>query len=157
MANAARGAALATGTTLKINNYGRYRDGVTLGTLEELKHALEVALGAPGIVAEAGRPSGYEETGFVSRGVPGVGVTVYSSSAAGHSYIKAEDALKPVGHTGFLFDAKVMAGILYTFLSDPQFRQAVQTEHQTLAGLLDQYIADLQKAYANELSTNAGR
>lgn len=157
MANAARGAALATGTTLKIDNYGRYRDGVTLGTLEELKHALEVALGAPGIVAEAGRPSGYEETGFVSRAVPGVGVTVYSSSAAGHSYIKAEDALKPVGHTGFLFDAKVMAGILYTFLTDPPFRQAVQSEHQTLAGLLDQYIADLKKAYAGETSTSAGR
>jgi amidohydrolase len=157
MANAARGAALATGTTVKIDNYGRYRDGITLGTLEELKHAYEVALGAPGIVAEAGRPSGYEETGYVSRAVPGVGVTVYSSSAAGHSYIKEQDALKPVGHTGFLFDAKVMAGILYTFLTDPQFRQTVQTEHQTLAGLLDQYIADLKKAYANELAPSAGR
>jgi len=157
MANAARGAALATGTTVKVDNYGRYRDGITLGTLEELKHAYEVALGAPGIVAEAGRPSGYEETGFVSRAIPGVGVTVYSSSAAGHSYIKAEDALKPVGHTGFLFDAKVMAAILYTFLTDAQFRQAVQVEHQTLAGLLDQYIADLRKAYANEVAPSAGR
>lgn len=157
MAAAARGAALATGTTVQITNYGRYRDGVTLGTLEELKHAFEVTLGAPHIVAEPGRPSGYEETGVVSRVVPGVGVTVYSSSAAGHSYVKAEDALKPIGHTGFLFDAKVEAAILYTFLTNARFREAVQTEHKTLAGLLDQYVADLKKAYAKEIGTPAGR
>jgi metal-dependent amidase/aminoacylase/carboxypeptidase family protein len=157
VAGAARAAAMATGTTVKIENYGRYRDGITLGTLEELKHALEVSMGAPNITPEPSRPSGYEETGFVARAVPGVGVNVYSSSAAGHSYIKAEDALKPVGHTGFLWDAKIMAGILYTFLTDPQFRQAVKTEHETMAGLLDQYIADLKKAYAGEVGTSAGR
>ncbi len=157
VAAAARAAAMATGTTVKIENYGRYRDGITLGTLEELNHAFQVLLGAPKINPDPGRPSGYEETGFVARAVPGVGVSVYSSSAAGHSYIKAEDALKPVGHTGFLFDAKIMAGILYTFLTDAQYRQAVQLEHRTLAGLLDQYIADLRKAYAGEVGTSAGR
>ncbi len=157
VANAARGAALATGTQLKIENYGRYRDGITLGTLEELNYAYQVLLGAPRINPEPSRPSGYEETGFVARAVPGVGVSVYSSSAAGHSYIKAEDALKPVGHTGFVFDAKIMAGILYTFLTDAAFRQAVQLEHQTLAGLLGQYIADLKQAYASEVGTSAGR
>ena len=122
-----------------------------------MKHAFEVALGAPHIVAQPGRPSGYEETGVVSRAVPGVGVTVYSSSAAGHSYVKAEDALTPIGHTGFLFDAKVEAAILYTFLTDPRFREAVQAEHKALAGLLDQYVADLKKAYAQEIGTRAGK
>lgn len=157
VANAARGAALATGTQLKIENYGRYRDGITLGTLEELNYAYQVLVGAPNINPEPGRPSGYEETGFVARAVPGVGVSVYSSSAAGHSYIKAEDALKPVGHAGFLLDAKIMAGILYTFLTDAPFRQAVQLEHRTLAGLLDQYIGDLKKAYESEVGASAGR
>lgn len=157
VANAARGAALATGTQVKIENYGRYRDGITLGTLEALNYAFQMLLGAPRINHEAGRPAGYEETGFLARAVPGVGVSVYSSSAAGHSYIKAEDALKPVGHTGFLFDAKIMAGILYTFLTDAPFRQAVKTEHEMLAGLLDQYLADLKKAYASELGTSAER
>jgi amidohydrolase len=157
VANAARAAAMATETQLKIENYGRYRDGVTLGTLEELKHALEVALGAPRVSPEPGRPSGYEETGFVARAVPGVGVTVYSSSAAGHSYIKAEDALKPVGHTGFLWDGKIMTAILYTFLTDAAFRQSVHVEHRSMAGLLDQYIEDLRKAYAGEIGRSAGR
>ena len=158
VANAARGAALATGTEVKIENYGRYRDGITLGTLEEMTYAFQVALGAPRINAEPGRPSGYEETGFVARAVPGVGVSVFSSSAAGHSYIKAEDALKPIGHTGFLYDAKIMAAILYTFLTDVPFRQAVQTEHRTLAGLLDQYLGDLRRAYAGEIGArSAGR
>ena len=36
MDNAARGAALATGTEVKIDRYGEYRDGIALGTLEEL-------------------------------------------------------------------------------------------------------------------------
>jgi len=157
VANAARAAALATGTEVKIENYGRYRDGITLGTLEELNYAFQVALGAPKINPEPGRPAGYEETGFLARAVPGVGVSVYSSSAAGHSYVKAEDALKPVGHTGFLFDAKIMAGILYTFLTDAPFRQAVQAEHKTLAGLLDQYLAALRQAYAGEVGRSAGR
>ena len=37
MDNAARGAAMATGTEVQIDRYGEYRDGLSLGTLQELE------------------------------------------------------------------------------------------------------------------------
>ena len=47
VANAARGAALATGTKVTIDRYGEYRDGITVGSLEELVFAYAQKLGAP--------------------------------------------------------------------------------------------------------------
>ena len=157
MANAARGAAAATGTQVKIENYGRYRDGITLGTLEELVFAYAQALNAPEIDPDPERPSGFEETGFVTRDIPGVGVSVFTSPAPGHSLERWYDSMKPVGHTGFLLDAKIMTAVLYHFLTDAQFRQAVQDEHRTMAGLFDQYLQGLRKAYGSEVGAGVGK
>lgn len=151
IANAARGAALATGTTVEIERYGEYRDGITVGTLEELTFAYAQALGAPEINPEPQRPAGYEETGFVTREIPGVSVSVFSSPAPGHSYDRWLDSMKPVGHTGFLLDAKIMAAVLYHFLTDARFRELVKQEHRTMAALFDQYLEALRKAYAGEV------
>jgi amidohydrolase len=156
MADAAHGAALATGTQVEIEPYGRYRDGITSGTLEELVYAYAEEFDAPELNPEPQRPAGYEETGFVSRDVPGVGVSVFSSAAAGHSYERFRDSMKPVGHRGFLLDAKIMAAVLYHFLTDDDYRAAVKQEHQVLSGLLDEYIANLREEYGNEVSP-AGR
>ena len=156
VANAARAAALATGTTVEIDRYGEYRDGITLGSLEELTFAYARHLGAPRLVAEAQRPDGYEETGFVTRDIPGVGVGVFSSAAPGHSYERWQDALKPVGHEGFLLDAKIMAAVLYHFLADQELRTAVRTEHRVMSGLFGDYIASLKKAYAGEIGAALG-
>ena len=157
MANAARGAAAATGTQVEIENYGRYRDGITLGTLEELVFAYAQALNAPEIDPDPERPSGFEETGFVTRDIPGVGVSAFSSPAPGHSLERWYDSMKPVGHTGFLLDAKIMTAVLYHFLTDAQFRQAVQDEHRTMAGLFDQYLQGLRKAYGSEVGAGGGK
>lgn len=151
LADAARGAALATGTRVSIERYGEYRDGITLGTLEELAFAYAEALGAPKINPEPQRPAGYEETGFLTREIPGVGVSVYSSPAPGHSIERWLDSMKDVGHTGFLYDAKLMTAVLYHFLVDRGFRAKVQDEHRTMAALFDQYLASLRDAYADEL------
>lgn len=156
MADAARGAALATGTKVEIETYGRLRDGITAGTLEELTYAYAVALDAPELNPEPQRPAGFEETGFVSRDVPGVGISVYSSPAAGHSYARFEDSLKPVGHTGFLLDAKIMAAVLYHFLVDDDFRAKVVEEHETLSSLFDGYLQNLREAYADEMAPGGG-
>lgn len=150
--DAARAAALATGTEVEIDRYGEYRDGITLGTLEELVFAYANALDAPNIKPEPDRPSGYEETGFVTREIPGVGVSVFSSPAPGHSYERWHDSMKPVGHTGFLLDAKIMAAVLYHFLTDAKFRDAVREEHRTMAALFDEYLRRLREAYAPEIS-----
>ncbi len=153
MANAAKGAALATGTEVEIQTYGRYRDGITLGTLEELVFAFAKSMNAPELEAEAQRPDGYEETGFVSRDIPGVGVGVFSSPAPGHSMPRWEDSFKDVGHTGFLLDAKIMAGVLYHVLTDAKYRERVKEEHRVLSSLFDQYLAGLRKAYEKEVGT----
>ena len=149
--DAARGAALATGTSVEINRYGEYRDGISLGTLEEAWYAYARQLGAPNIEPEPQRPAGYEETGGVSQDIPGVGVNVFSSRGSYHTHEMLDDALGPVGHLGFRMDAQVMAAVLYHFLTDAPFRAAVRDEHNTLKGLFDQYQANLRKAYAPEL------
>jgi amidohydrolase len=151
VANAARGAALATGTKVTIDRYGEYRDGITVGSLEELVYAYAEKLGAPRMIAEPNRPDGYEETGFLTRDIPGVSVGIFSSPAPGHSYGRWEDSMKEVGHTGFLLDARIMAAVLYHFLSDASFRETVKAEHEALSGWFDEYLAGLKRVYAGEI------
>jgi len=153
--HAAKGAAMATGTSVELNRYGEYRDGITLGTLEELFFAYAKKLGAPRLQEEQGRPNGYEETGFLSRDVPGLGVTVASSNSANHTYEMTADNFNELGHTAFLLDAKIMAAVLYHFLTDANFRSQVQTEHKTMQQLMDQYIASLRDTYRQETSLSA--
>jgi amidohydrolase len=149
--DAARGAALATGTTVEINRYGEYRDGVTLGTLEEAMFAYARQLGAPKLEPEPQRPAGYEETGGVSHDIPGVGVSVFSSRGSNHTHEMLADAFTDIGHTGFRIDAQIMAALLYHFLTDPAFRTAVREEHATLKQLFGQYQENLRKAYQPEM------
>ena len=151
MANAARGAAMAMGVTVEIQHVGEYRDGISLGTLEELQYAYAKKLGAPKLVADAERPSGYEETGWVSREIPGVGVRVASSDHANHTYEMTADNFNAQGHTAFLMDAKIEAAVLFDFLTDAAFRQSVQTEQKAMAALFDRYVDGLKAAYAPEL------
>ena len=157
MVAAAQGAALATGTEVSVETYGRLRDGITVGTLEELTFAYAQELDAPHRNPEPQRPAGFEETGFVSRDIPGVGVSVFSTFAAGHTYARFEDSLKPVGHTGFLLDAKIMAAVLYHFLNDESFRNSVIEEHRILSGLFDDYLAKLREVYADEIGSSSGQ
>ena len=152
MDNAARGIAQATGTEVRIDRYGEYRDGIATGTLEELYYAYAQSLGAPRLVPERDRPAGYEETGGVSLDIPGVGVSVASSTFPNHTQGMLEDAFTDVGHTGFRMDAQIMAGILFSYLTDPALRQALATEHAALKGLYHQYQANLRMAYAAEMS-----
>ena len=150
VSRAARAAAMATGTTVEINRYGEYRDGITLGTLEELGYAYAKKLGAPKLAEDAERPGGYEETGFLSREFPGVGISVASSNFSNHTYEMTADNFNAMGHTAFLLDSKIMAAILYHFLTDASFRQQVKTEHETMAKLFDQYVGALRETYRQE-------
>ena len=60
--------------------------------------------------------------------------------------------MKEVGHTGFLLDAKVMAAILYHYLTDDGFKKTVHMEHKTMAGLFNNYLDALKDAYKEEVS-----
>src|SRR5438067_1772620 len=95
--DAARAAALSTGTKVKIDHYGKDGDGISVATLSELGFAYMKKYGATKVNLEPGKPQGYEETGSVSSAIPGLGFTAASSNAANHTYEMEADALTEVG------------------------------------------------------------
>jgi len=145
--DAAHAAALATGTKVKIETYGSMRDGISLGTLNEAAFALVKLYGGGNVLTTPGKPQGWEETGSVSRAIPGVGLSAWTSNGGYHTYEMEQDALGPVGHGGFVVDAQAMAALLYNFTSKPEFRAAVKKEFTGLQGLYQEYQAALQKTY----------
>ena len=68
--NAARAAALATGTRVVIDHYGKDRDGIAVSTLAEVGFEYMKKYGAKDVLPEPGKPQGYEETGSVSSDIP---------------------------------------------------------------------------------------
>ncbi len=145
--NAARAAALGTGTKVKIDHYGKDRDGISVGSLDELAFAYEKKYGATGVMPEPGKPQGYEETGSVSSAIPGVGFSAKSSNAPNHTYEMEQDALGPVGHQGFTVDAQSMAALLFDFATRADYRATVKREFDTIRALHGEYVDDLKKVY----------
>ncbi len=145
--DAARAAALSTHTKVKIDNYGRNRDGISVASLAEVGYAYMKMFGATKLVPEPGRPMGYEETGSVASAIPGAGFSAYSSNAPGHTYDMEADALAEVGHHGFLVDAQAMAALLFDFATHPDYRAAVKREFDGIKALFAEYQAALEKTY----------
>jgi amidohydrolase len=145
--NAARAAALATGTKLVIDHYGHDRDGISIASLSELDFAYMKMFGATGIIPQPAKPQGYDETGSVSSQIPGVGVEAKSSNFPNHTYGMLADATTDVGHHGFLIDAETEAAILYDFATHPELRSAVHTEFTRIQTLFGEYQKALVKAY----------
>ncbi len=145
--DAARAAALATGTKVKIDHYGHDRDGISLAVLEELAFAYLREFGAAGVEPDPAKPKGFEETGSVSSQIPGLGVSAKSSNFPNHTYGMEADALVDVGHQGFLIDAETMAAILYDFATHPEMRDAVKTEFTRTQALFGEYQSALRKVY----------
>jgi amidohydrolase len=145
--DAARAAALATGTRVKIDHYGQNRDGVGVGSLNEVAFAYMKKYGATGVAPEPGKPQGYEETGSVSSAIPGIGFSAKTSNAPNHTYEMEQDALGPVGHQGFVVDAQAMAALLFDFATRADYRATVKREFDTIKALHGQYLDDLRKTY----------
>jgi amidohydrolase len=145
--DAARAAALSTGTKVKIDHYGQNRDGVGVGSLNEVAFAYMKKFGATGIAPEPGKPQGYEETGSVSSAIPGIGFSAKTSNAPNHTYEMEQDALGPVGHQGFVVDAQAMAALLFDFATRADYRATVKREFETIRALHNQYLEDLKKTY----------
>ncbi len=145
--NAAKAAALSTGTKVKIDRYGEDRDGISVGSLSEVAFAYMKKYGATDVQPEPGKPQGYEETGSVSSAIPGVGFSAKTSNAPNHTYEMEADALSSVGHNGFVVDAQAMTALLYDFATHADYRETVKHEFQTIQGLKAEYIDALHKAY----------
>jgi amidohydrolase len=145
--NAARAAALATGTKVKIDNYGSLRDGISVATLAEVAFAHMKRFGATNVLDAPGKPEGYEETGSVSSDIPGMGFAVQTSTAANHTYQMETDALAEIGHHGFVVDAQAMAALLFDFGTHADYRAAVKREFSGIHALFGEYQEALQKVY----------
>jgi metal-dependent amidase/aminoacylase/carboxypeptidase family protein len=145
--NAARAAALATGTQVKIEPYGSMRDGIAAATLNEVAFAYLKKFGGTKVQDEPGKPQGYDETGSVSSAIPGVGFSAHTSNGGFHTYEMEADALGPVGHLGFVVDAQAMAALLYDFATRADYRAMVRKEFDSTRALFGEYVAALEKAY----------
>jgi amidohydrolase len=145
--NAAKAAALSTGTKVKIDHYGKNRDGIGTATLADVGFAYMKKFGATNVQPEPGKPQGYEETGSVSRDIPGIGLTAQSSTATNHTYEMDADNLKEIGHKGFTIDAQAMTALLFDFATHPDYRAAVKKEFDGIKGLFTEYQAALKKVY----------
>jgi amidohydrolase len=145
--NAAKAAALSTGTKVKIDHYGKDLDGIGLATLAEVGFQYMKSFGATGINPEPGKPQGYEETGSVSRDIPGVGFSAQTSTWSNHTYEMDADNLKEIGHKGFSVDAQAMSAVLFDFATHPEYRDAVKKEFDGIKVLFGEYQSALKKTY----------
>jgi amidohydrolase len=145
--NAAKAAALSTGTKVKIDHYGQNRDGIGTATLAEVGFAYMKKFGASNVLPEPGKPQGFEETGSVSRDIPGVGLTAQSSNFSNHTYEMDADNLKEIGHKGFTIDAEAMTALLFDFASHDDYRAAVKKEFAGIKALFGEYVEALKKVY----------
>jgi metal-dependent amidase/aminoacylase/carboxypeptidase family protein len=152
--NAAKAAALSTGTKVKIDHYGKDRDGISAATLAEVGFAYMKKYGATNVQPDPGKPQGFEETGSVSRDIPGVGITAQSSTAPNHTYEMDADNLKEIGHKGFTIDAETMTAILFDFATRADYRAAVKKEFDGIKALFGEYLEALKKAYAVPVVTD---
>ncbi|MCR4426642.1 MAG: peptidase dimerization domain-containing protein [Firmicutes bacterium] len=136
--NAARGAALATGTTVDIDLYGTYAPSVAIGAFNDLAFQYAVDYGGVNI-KQANVPRHWEETGFLTLQVPGVHVSIGTAgipAAAGHSPENAAITLTPEGHENLIQTTKVMAAVGLRLVMDGEMREAIKAEH---AKWLEQY------------------
>jgi amidohydrolase len=145
--NAAKAAALSTGTKVKIDHYGQNRDGIGTATLADVGFAYMKKYGATNVLPEPGKPQGFEETGSVSRDIPGVGLTAQSSAFSNHTYEMDADNLKEIGHNGFTIDAEAMTALLFDFASHEDYRAAVKKEFVGIKALFGEYLEALTKVY----------
>ena len=119
----------------------------SVASLAELGFAYMKQFGATGVNETPGKPQGFEETGSVSRDIPGLGLSAQSSNWSNHTYEMDEDNLKPVGHNGFTVDAKAMAAVLFDFATHEDYRNAVKREFDGIKVLFGEYQGALKKVY----------
>jgi metal-dependent amidase/aminoacylase/carboxypeptidase family protein len=129
--NMARGAALATGTTVDIDHYGEYVPGISVAALNDV--AFQYAMAYGGI--NPGResvPRFWEETGFATIEIPGChpGIAVNGiPERAGHSQENADITISEAGHWALVQTAKVSAAVHLRLLLDEALRERAKAEH----------------------------
>jgi amidohydrolase len=142
--NMAKGAALATGTTVDIDHYGEYIPGISVGVLNDIAFHYAVSYGGLNI-EERKVPNQWEETGFVTLLIPGVHVSIGTEGipeVAGHSQENADITISPEGHKSLILTAKVMGATALRLIMDKGLQKKAKAEH---AMWLKKYNDDVQE------------
>jgi amidohydrolase len=147
MDNAAKAAALSTGTKLKIVDNGSDRDGISIASLDEVAFFYEKKYGGTNVQPQIGKPSGWEETGSVSSMIPGAEFQVQTSTAPNHTYEMEKDATAEIGHHGFIVDAEAMTALLFDYATKPAFREVATREFKVIQQEFEAYENNLKTAY----------
>ncbi len=146
--DAARAAALATGTKVKIDHYGQNRDGVGVGSLNEVAFAYMKKYGGHG------RRSPSRASRRATRRRAASRARSRASGSARRRRTRRTTRTRwsrtrssPVGHRGFVVDAQAMAALLFDFATRADYRATVKREFDTIRGLHTEYLEDLKKMY----------
>jgi metal-dependent amidase/aminoacylase/carboxypeptidase family protein len=129
--NAARGAALATGTTVDMEDYGSSRPGISVGAFNDLRYDYAVEYGGVNLEEET-IPEEWEETGYLSALVPGVNIRMGYEGivpAAEHSHENADLTISPAGHGLLVTAAKITAAVALRLAMDTEVREKIKAEH----------------------------
>ena len=146
--DAARAAALGTGTKVKIDHYGEARDGVSEATLAEVGFAYLKKFGGDerarrtrqgaGLRGDRHRRERHSRVSGSARRRPRRRITRTRCSPT---------RPRDVGHTGFVIDAEAMASLLFDFATHPDYRAAVKKEFEGIHALFGEYQEALKKVY----------
>jgi amidohydrolase len=132
-----KGAALMTGTTVKIESQGRYDNCINVDTLEKIAFQYAKEFGAP----EPKEPDPCPPTtgastdfGTVSYNIPSITVQVKSAPAGCpyHSQQMEEATVSDLGHNALAIAAKVEAALALDLLTKPSLIDQVKKEHAEL-------------------------
>jgi len=136
--NMAKAAALATETTVDIDQYGEYQPGIAVGILNDI--VFQYGVEYKGVdIGKRAVPRHWEETGFATLVVPGAHVSIGTEGipdVAGHSQENADITISEAGHKSLILTAKVMAAAGLRLLLDPKLRDKAKAEH---ASWLEKY------------------
>jgi len=129
--NMAKGAALATETTVDIHHYGEYIPGIGVGILNDIAFQYAVEYGGVNI-EERKIPRHWEETGFGTLLVPGISISIGTEGipeVAGHSQENADITISPEGHKSLILTTKVMAATALRLAMDKEMHDKAKAEH----------------------------
>jgi len=128
----AQGAAMATFTEVKIRHYANYYNGIEYGWLNNLWWEYVNVYGDPEAISEElDDPSGWDEGGYASVNVPGIGVAPAIANVpelAGHSDELADITITEVGHEALVQTAKISGAMALRLILDPKLLATIQEE-----------------------------
>lgn len=131
--NVARGAALATGTTLTIKEIKAYDNKVLIDSLNKVLLENAEAAGAKQILPPP-ESTGSTDFGSVTFRVPGaeLGIAFVPVGTAGHSQAFVQAGNTPAGHEAVMAAAKALAATGYDLITKPELLSQVKADFQAI-------------------------